>query len=281
MEPSPAPKPPSPPVTPAAKPRRRLRNYLLEPRFQLRYAGLLAGVALVIFGALGAVIIRSGKVAAEVSNRAVDIAGVAADQAERALRESRASAQLLQLQRLTDSGGDPAVTRAMEAQLALDEASGQRSLRAVQEQREQSRRQRIEIERIRRRTVGIVLGAGVALGLALFAVGIVLSHRVVGPSYRLKQLFWKVSRGDLTITEKLRDGDELVDLFEAFTSMVAALRAQQATDLTALEGALRVLAKDHPDDAGVKALREAMEGMRQRRGGADDTARLRPVDPAT
>jgi len=281
MEPT-APMSPSPrSVAPGPKPRRRLRNYLLEPRFQLRYAGLLAGVALVIFAALGAVIIRSGRVAAEVSNGAVDIAGVAADQAERALRESHTSAQLLQLQRLTDSGGDPAVTRAMEAQLALDEASGQRSLRAVQQQREQARRQRVEIERIRRRTVGFVFGAGLALGLALFAVGIVLSHRVVGPSYRLKQLFWKVSRGDLAITEKLRDGDELVDLFEAFTSMVAALRAQQARDLTALEGALRVLAKDHPDAAGVKTLREAMEGMRQRRGAADDTARFRPVDPTT
>lgn len=265
---------------PGPKPRRRLRNYLLDPRFQLRYAGLLAGAALVVFGALGAVIIRSGRVAAEVSNGAVDIANVAADQAERALRESRASAQLLQLQRLTDSGGDPAVARAMEAQLALDEAAGQRALRAVQQQREQARAQRLEIERIRRRTVWMVIAAGVAMGLALFGVGIVLSHRVVGPSYRLKQLFWKVSRGDLTITEKLRDGDELVDLFEAFTSMVAALRAQQANDLTSLDQAYRAMAKDHPDAASVKELREAIEVMRKRRGPADETARFRPVDPA-
>ena len=268
--------PAEPAPIPSPKPRRRMRNYLLDPRFQLRYAGLLVGVAMVVFGALGVVILQSGRVAADVSNAAVDLAGVAADQAERAQQESQASASLLRLQRLADSGGDPAVSRAMEAELASVEAQGRAFLRTVQQQREQARLKRLEIERVRRRVVWIVLLAGLALGLSLFVVGIVLSHRIVGPSYRLKQLFWKVSRGDLTFSEKLRGGDELVDLFEAFTSMVASLRAQHAGDLTRLEAALQTLVKAHPDDPGVKALRAAIEGMRQRRGAQDDTAALRP-----
>lgn len=257
-----------------------MRNFLLEPRFQIRYAGLLAGVAMLVFAVLAVVIVQSGRVTAEVSNAAVDLAGVAADQAERALHESQASAGLLRLQRLSDSGGDPAVARAMEAELEAVEAQGRSYLRAVHQQREQARGKRLEIERARRRLVGIVIAAGVALGLALFAVGIVLSHRIVGPSYRLKQLFWKVSRGDLSITEKLRGGDELVDLFEAFTSMVASLRAQHASDLAGLDSAVHVLVKAHPDDEGVKALLAAMDRMRQRRGAQDDTAALNPVEPA-
>lgn len=231
-------------------------------------------MALVVFGVLGVVIVQSGRVAADVSNAAVDLAGVAADQAERALHESQASAGLLRLQRLADSGGDPAVTRAMESEIDAVEAQGRSFLRAVQSQREQARVKRLEIETVRRRIIGIVLAAGLALGLSLFAVGIVLSHRIVGPSYRLKKLFWKVSRGDLTFTEKLRGGDELVDLFESFTSMVASLRAQHAGDLTRLDAALHTLVKAHPDDEGVKALRAAIERMRQRRGAQDDTAAL-------
>jgi methyl-accepting chemotaxis protein len=257
-----------------------VRNVRRAPRFQLRYAGLLAGVALVVFGALGVVIVQSGRVAAEVSNAAVDLAGVAADQAERALRESQASAGLLRLQRLSDSGGDPAVARAMESELDAVEAQGRTFLRAVQTQREQARLKRVEIERVRRRVVGIVLAAGLALGLSLFAVGIVLSHRIVGPSYRLKQLFWKVGRGDLSFTEKLRGGDELVDLFESFTSMVASLRAQHAADLARFEAAMAALAKEHPDEAGVRELRAAIERMRQRRGAADDMAGIKPDAPA-
>lgn len=265
---------------PAPKPRRRLRNYLLDARFQLRYAALLAGVAVAVFALLGVVIVRSGRVAAEVSNSAVDLAGVAADQAERALQESQASAGLLRLQRLSDSGGDPAVARAMEAELDHVDAQGRSFLHAVQVQREQARLKRVQIEGARRRLVWIVLIAGLAMGLSLFAVGIVLSHRIVGPSYRLKQLFWKVSRGDLAFTEKLRGGDELVDLFEAFTSMVAALRAQHAGDLARLDAALHTLGKDHPDDEGVRSLRAAIERMRERRGATDDTAALSPGAPA-
>ena len=106
---------PESPLVPAPKPRRRMRNYLLDPRFQLRYAALLSGVALLVFGALAIVIVQSGRVAADVSHAAVDLAGVAADQAERAHQESQANAALLRLQRISDSGGDPAVARAMEA----------------------------------------------------------------------------------------------------------------------------------------------------------------------
>jgi methyl-accepting chemotaxis protein len=276
MEPTPekAPGAPVVPVDPAAKPRRRIRNFLLEPRFQVRYAGLLAGVALAVFTVLGVVIVQSGRVAAEVSNAAVDLAGVAADQAERALQESQASAGLLRLQRLSDSGGDPAVTRAMESELDAVEAQGRTFLRAVHQQREQAHQKRVEIDGVRRRVNWIVLATGLALALSLFAVGIVLSHRIVGPSYRLKKLFWKVSQGDLAITEKLRGGDELVDLFDAFTSMVASLRAQHAGDLAGLDAALSQLAKAHPDEEGVKALRAAIERMRQRRGAQDDTAAL-------
>jgi hypothetical protein len=280
MEPNPGP-PQVPPAHPAAtKPRRRIRNYLLDPRFQLRYASLLAGVALLVFAGLGVLVVRSGRVAAEVSNSAVDLANVAADQAERALQESQASAALLRLQRLADSAGDPAVARAMDAELNTVEAQGRTFLREVQGQREQARLKRLQIEGARRRLVGIVLAAGLALGLALFAVGIVLSHRIVGPSYRLKQLFWKVSRGDLAITEKLRDGDELVDLFEAFTSMVASLRAQHASDLARLDAALLTLGKTHPEPDGIAALRKAIEQMRQRRGAQDDTATLSSVASA-
>jgi len=251
-----------------------MRNFLLEPRFQVRYAGLLAGVALAVFTVLGVVIVQSGRVAAEVSNAAVDLAGVAADQAERALQESQASAGLLRLQRLSDSGGDPAVTRAMESELDAVDAQGRAFLRAVQQQREQAHQKRVEIDGVRRRVNWIVLATGLALALSLFAVGIVLSHRIVGPSYHLKKLFWKVSQGDLAITEKLRGGDELVDLFEAFTSMVASLRAQHASDLAGLDAALSQLAKTHADEEGLKALRAAIERMRQRRGAKDDTATL-------
>ena len=257
-----------PQVVPGGKPKRHVRNYLLDARFQLRYASLLAGVATLVFAVLGVVIVRTGRITADVSNQAVDLAGVAADQSERALQESQSSARILQLQRLAETA-DPSVSRAMAAELEVIDGQGRASLQAVQRQREQARVKRAEIERLRKRIVWAVLLAGLAMAVALFAVGIVLSHRIVGPSYRLRQLCWKVSRGDLEITERLRAGDELVDVFEEFTAMVSSLRAQQATDLVGLDAALEALAKDHPDEAAVAKLRAAIDRMRKRRGDQD------------
>ena len=257
-----------PQVVPGGKPKRHVRNYLLDARFQLRYASLLAGVATLVFAVLGVVIVRTGRITADVSNQAVDLAGVAADQSERARQESQSSARILQLQRLAETA-DPSVSRAMAAELEVIDGQGRASLQAVQRQREQARVKRAEIERLRKRIVWAVLLAGLAMAVALFAVGIVLSHRIVGPSYRLRQLCWKVSRGDLEITERLRAGDELVDVFEAFTAMVSSLRAQQATDLVGLDAALEALAKDHPDEAAVAKLRAAIDRMRKRRGDQD------------
>ena len=263
------------------KPRRRVRNFLLEPRFQLRYAALLAGVATLVFAVLGVVIVHTGRITAEVSNEAVDLAGVAADQSERALQESQSSARILQLQRLSESAGDPSVARAMAAELDSIESQGRAASRVVQRQREQARAKRGQIERLRKQIVYSVLGAGLVMCLALFAVGIVLSHRIVGPAYRLRQLFWKVSRGDLEITERLRPGDELVDLFEAFTSMVAALRAQQAGDLIALEDTLQKITKAHPDDAEtLRELHATVDRMRSRRGKKNSVAFSPDAPPA-
>ena len=55
---------------------------------------------------------------------------------------------------------------------------------------------------------------------------------------------------------------------------MASLRAQHAGDLAGLDAALSQLAKAHADEEGVKALRTAIERMRQRRGAKDDTATL-------
>ncbi len=87
---------------------------------------------------------------------------------------------------------------------------------------------------------------------------------------------WRVSRGELTITERLREGDELVSLFEAFTSMVAALRAAHAADLAALDEALDKLEKDQATHPGATRLREAMTKMRARRGPDEQASDVAP-----
>lgn len=46
----------------------------------------------------------------------------------------------------------------------------------------------------------------------IFLLGILFSHRIAGPLYRIEKTLYEIGRGDLTLKIKLRDGDELSDL---------------------------------------------------------------------
>jgi len=71
--------------------------------------------------------------------------------------------------------------------------------------------------------------------VAVFAVGIAtlsvfVSHKIAGPVYRLERSAKAVASGDLTQSVKLRHGDELADLQDAFNSMSESLRRMVAKD---------------------------------------------------
>ncbi|MFH1093825.1 MAG: HAMP domain-containing protein [Candidatus Omnitrophota bacterium] len=51
-------------------------------------------------------------------------------------------------------------------------------------------------------------------------VGIVISHKIAGPVYRLQKVARDVSRGDLTTSVSLRSDDELKNLSDAFNSVI-------------------------------------------------------------
>lgn len=256
-----------------ARPRRKLRNYLIDPRFQLRYTLTLMGASALVLGALGLVVGRTAQVAAQEARGAADLASVAVEQADRALREGQTAARALRLQRMADHADDPALGRSLEAELEQVDARSRADFERVQAQREGARVQRARIEASGARTRrGLLLGGGLFI-LFLAVLGIAFTHRVVGPVYRLKQLCWKVGRGDLEIAERLREGDELQDLYEAFVTMVAALRANQAREVAALEVVSKKLMADHPDDPSLQALQAVIQRMRAGMSPSEDDTR--------
>jgi nitrogen fixation/metabolism regulation signal transduction histidine kinase len=70
-------------------------------------------------------------------------------------------------------------------------------------------------------------------------MGVVITHRIVGPVHKMKRLLRRVSTGRLVIEERLRRGDELEDLFDTFLQMTYSLRAMQAARLATLDGTLK------------------------------------------
>jgi nitrogen fixation/metabolism regulation signal transduction histidine kinase len=100
------------------------------------------------------------------------------------------------------------------------------------------------------------LVGGLALMVALIGMlGIYFTHKVAGPIYKMKRLLKQVGEGNLRIESRLRKGDELQDFFDAFTQMVAGLRAMEKEQLDELDKALGALERGAKDDASASLVR--------------------------
>ncbi len=172
----------SPSRPPGAK-QRKLKNFLVDPKFQLKYTGMVVAVTVVVASMLGYV----------------------------ALQYSKGQTQALTIQMLA-SGAD------IDDQFITDIEGYARE----------------EDARVRN---SVILGI-LVMTLALAFTGVIVTHRLVGPAYRLRRLLKGVQAGRIQVGFGLRKGDELQEVFEAFRAMVLALRDAHVADIDRLDAAL-------------------------------------------
>lgn len=194
-------------VAPApGAPKRKLRNYLLDRRFQLKYTGMVVGVTMVVASILGAL----------------------------AYHESKGQTEALQIQLATQPDLDPGVSAGLEA---------------------------FGRDRDREILVGIIFGVA-ALTIALGFTGIVITHKVVGPAYKMRMLLSTVAKGHLRVDGGLRKGDELQEVFASFNDMVNQLRQRREQDLERLDAALVAVRKSGQADELARLLGEVKTRIR-------------------
>ena len=186
-------------------PKRHLRNYLLDSRFQLKYTGMV--VLVTVFVAL--------------------ILGYFAYDYSRGQTES-----------LT-------ITMAMQPDLAPEVANDLAGWAAERD----------------RQVLFAILGGILALALALGLTGIIVTHKVVGPAYKLRLLLNQVASGKLKLAGRLRKGDELQELFEAFANMVESLRDTQEREIAELDAAIEEARKAGVDDDALSHVVEVRDRM--------------------
>jgi nitrogen fixation/metabolism regulation signal transduction histidine kinase len=234
---------------------RRKKSYLLDPRFQLKWTGYLVAVVVVVMTALGLVIART-------ASRASDTASLAVLEARKAFEESRSN-NILARRTVQLAGGENAALQAvMDESLAEVDAQSQKNLAEVE-------RKQADIDRYRKHIQLLLVASAIALVLLLGLMGIVITHRIVGPVHKMKRLLRRVSTGRLVIEDRLRRGDELEDLFDTFLQMTYSLRAMQTARLATLDGALRraeLSATPAEVVEGLRALRaQLVLGLEPRR----------------
>ncbi|HET9953345.1 MAG TPA: HAMP domain-containing protein [Polyangiaceae bacterium] len=222
---------------------RRLRNYLLDRRFQLKYAGYLVGIALLLSAALGSVLWKTSQAALAQSQNAVRQGEEVVTRGRQVLAESQKVSAVVQMNiiRDPDYSQNPALLAAFRSDAEQQDARLAAQQRALEQQSQALKAQARDLGN-QQRTVFLTLSGALGLLVVLLGfAGIVVTHRVAGPIYKIKRQIREVGRGKLQIPDKLRRGDELVDFFETFEGMVKNLRRRQEQEIVQLDAALAKL----------------------------------------
>jgi nitrogen fixation/metabolism regulation signal transduction histidine kinase len=255
---------------------RSARNYLLDRHFQLKYSGLLVGIALALSIALGTVLwITSSKVI-EQSQRAVEQGRETVKQGQetvergkKVIEESRKVSQVVAMTIKENYKDNPDLAHQFNEDAAKDEAklkSEQERLEGeavvLQKRAEELKQQATEVA-AQQRT--LLIGLVVILALLVVGIGcagIIFTHKIAGPIFKMKRLLRQVGeQKKLVVREKLRKGDELQHFFEAFEKMVENLRLEKQAEIARLDEILARLEPNQVDEEGIAQLKKLRREM--------------------
>lgn len=193
------------------KKKRSLRNLLLDRRFQLKYASVIALTGGVIFAVMGWLFFD--KVRENSQLAAIDDMAAAAPPA---------SAPSVKIER------EPMVPPDAPATAADADFSFQQAL----------------MERLEKEDDPILWRLAafwLILVAALFVVGILATHRIVGPIYVVDMYVRKIMAGEPVRPRALRRGDEFQALFLRVNEMAHRLRDERTHDIAVLETCMQRL----------------------------------------
>jgi hypothetical protein len=125
-----------------------------------------------------------------------------------------------------------------------------------------------------------IIGFGIILVLSISGVGILLTHKVAGPLYKISSFFGRIRDNRLgPAPAKLRKGDELQDFYSTFREMHEAIRGRVNDDVRVLEGALTAI--DATPEGKAPGVQRALDELRQLCKQKEDSLEAPPIDRMT
>lgn len=228
---------------PTGRHQRRVKNYLLDRHFQLKYSGYLVGIALFFSVCLGALLWRTSEAVIAQSKKTVEQGGALVRHGQEVVEESRKVSEVVKMNIVKDPiySDNPALLEAFKGDTDKQDERLKNQQAELERQANDLKQQSLAIQG-QQRTMLITLTTALSLLVVLIGfAGIMVTHKVAGPIFKMKRQIKEVGEGHLRIPNKLRRGDELIDFFEAFETMVINLRSRQQGEIDKLERALATL----------------------------------------
>ena len=245
---------------PDGRRQRRLRNLLLDRHFQLKYAGYLVALSLLLSASLGTLLWSTSHRLLEQSRQNVESGARIVSLGNEVLAESQKVSTVVRLNIVKDPvyQHNPDLLEAFNLDSEQQDARLHQQAQRLTAEREalavQAKRLDIEHRQMLLSLVGLlsllVIGSGRA--------GIVVTHKVAGPIFKMRRHLREVGLGRLDIPHGLRKGDELGDFFADLRDMVVALREQRQDLVWALQREVNELSRDLPEER-LRRLRRLLE----------------------
>ncbi len=245
----------------AGSPRRqrRMRNLLLDRQFQLKYSAYLVSIALFLSVSLGYILWRTGHSLVERSRDSVSLGEGIVERGQQLLAESDKVSRVVRMNIADAYGGDPALMDVFQAEAQKHDAMLADSQQELERNTRALRAQALRIEREYLFFSYVIGGALVLLVVGVGLAGVVVTHRVAGPIFKMKRLLGALAKGHFRVVARLRKGDELRDFFQAFNQAAQELSARQEEEIQEINAVIDLLQRDQDGERLEKARKRLME----------------------
>jgi nitrogen fixation/metabolism regulation signal transduction histidine kinase len=204
--------------------KRSMRNFLLDAKFQLKFAAYFVVPTLLVTAMLGYFLWATTTSLFAQTSSAVDSRSKAAE-------TSRELGTCSLNNELAKNMDDPDLASKLEERSKAINAAYEAEKQAVLKQQE-------DLVQQQKVTLWALIGGLLTFIVMVALIAIVLTHRIVGPLFRVKRMAREVTQGVIRPPSYgLRPGDELRDVFEVMATMITALRKRLEEDVAAVDKA--------------------------------------------
>lgn len=242
---------------------RSMKNLLLDKHFQLKYTGYLVAIAFVLSASLGFILFKTSGSLVEQSERSAAQANQIVELGKEVVGESRKVSAVVRMNIVKDPiyQDDPDLLAAFNRDADEQDTKLDAQHEKLEEQRRGLVTQAENLQRFHRIMLWSLAGILTLLVVAIGLAGIFVTHKVAGPIFKMKRHLSEVADGKYQVPWSLRKGDELVEFFEAFRSMVVALRTDRERNIEKLDEIRAALGEGGSTEAVEKidALKEELK----------------------
>lgn len=238
---------------PRGRSQRRMRNLLLDRRFQLKYTGYLVGIALFVSVSLGLMLWRTGQSLIEQSRASVALGEQVVERGKKVLSESEKVNAVVRMSIVETYSDNPSLLEVFQGEAksrddALSERQGQ-----LERNSADLRNRSASIERQYLLFASVIVLALVFLVVVIGLAGVVVTHRIAGPVHKMKRLLGELAKGHFRVVARLRKGDELKEFFDTFNRAARELSRRQESEIGEIDNVISLLRESGEDGAAAGA----------------------------